>query len=93
MDVLRPHRTRPRLRVVFARAGSGPLDTTRAACEFFGVGARFDHLRLDKLVRDARGLEFIEGMSNMQKVNLFQGLFTGKLDPDDPFRVGVGSPR
>ncbi|NUT52163.1 MAG: acyl-CoA dehydrogenase, partial [Saccharothrix sp.] len=42
------------------------------------------------LVRDARGLEFIEGTSNMQKLNLFQGLFTGKLDRDDPFRVGVG---
>ncbi|QQQ79074.1 acyl-CoA/acyl-ACP dehydrogenase [Saccharothrix sp. 6-C] len=76
-----------------ARASQLALDATRAACEFFGVGARFDHPRLDKLVRDARGLEFIEGTSNMQKLNLFQGLFTGKLDRDDPFRVSVGSPR
>ncbi|MFI9008462.1 acyl-CoA dehydrogenase family protein [Actinosynnema sp. NPDC053489] len=76
-----------------ARAARLALDATHAACGFFGLGARFDHPRLDKLVRDARGMEFIEGTSNMQKLNLFQGLFTGKLDRDDPFRVGVGSPR
>ncbi|MEV0677487.1 acyl-CoA dehydrogenase family protein [Actinosynnema sp. NPDC050436] len=74
-----------------ARAAQLAMDATREACGFFGVGARFDHPHLDKLVRDARGLEFIEGTSNMQKLNLFQGLFTGKLDRDDPFRVTVGS--
>ncbi|WP_433273337.1 acyl-CoA dehydrogenase family protein [Actinosynnema sp. CS-041913] len=72
-----------------ARASQLAMDAAHEACGFFGVGARFDHPRLDKLVRDARGLEFIEGTSNMQKLNLFQGLFTGKLDRDDPFRVGV----
>ncbi|MGW4114387.1 acyl-CoA dehydrogenase family protein [Actinosynnema sp. NPDC004786] len=73
-----------------ARACRLAVDATRAACGFFGVGARFDHPLLDKLVRDARGLEVVEGTA---KLNLFQGLFTGRLDRDDPFRVGVGSPR
>ncbi|CCH30546.1 acyl-CoA dehydrogenase family protein [Actinosynnema sp. NPDC047251] len=74
-----------------ARAAQLAMEATREACGYFGVGARFDHPVLDKLVRDARGMEFIEGTSNMQKLNLFQGLFTGKLDRDDPFRVTVGN--
>ncbi len=72
-----------------ARASQLAMDAAREACGYFGVGARFDHPMLDKLVRDARGLEFIEGTSNMQKLNLFQGLFTGKLDREDPFRVSL----
>lgn len=62
-------------------------DATRAACGFFGSGARLAHPLLDKLVRDARGMEFIEGTANMQRLNLFQSLLTGKLDRHDPFRI------
>jgi alkylation response protein AidB-like acyl-CoA dehydrogenase len=69
------------------RAAQLAHDATQQACAFFGAGARLEHPMLDKLVRDARGMEFIEGTGNMQKLNLFQGLFTGKLDRDDPFRT------
>jgi alkylation response protein AidB-like acyl-CoA dehydrogenase len=69
------------------RAAQLAADATTLACTFFGAGARLEHPVLDKLVRDARGMEFIEGTGNMQKLNLFQGLFTGKLDRDDPFRT------
>ncbi|WNV84484.1 acyl-CoA dehydrogenase family protein [Umezawaea sp. Da 62-37] len=69
------------------RAAQLAHDATQEACTFFGAGARLEHPVLDKLVRDARGMEFIEGTSNMQKLNLFQGLFTGKLDREDPFRT------
>jgi alkylation response protein AidB-like acyl-CoA dehydrogenase len=60
-------------------------DATRAACGFFGPGARLAHPLLDKLVRDARGMEFIEGTANMQRLTLFQSLLNGKLDRSDPF--------
>jgi alkylation response protein AidB-like acyl-CoA dehydrogenase len=35
---------------------------------------------LDKLVRDARGMEFVEGTSNMQKLVVFQSTLVGELD-------------
>lgn len=73
------------------RAGRLAEDVTRAACGFFGPGARIAHPLLDKLVRDARGMEFIEGTANMQRLNLFQSLLTGKLDRTDPFRVGAAT--
>jgi alkylation response protein AidB-like acyl-CoA dehydrogenase len=62
-------------------------DATREACGFFGPGARLTHPLLDKLVRDARGMEFIEGTANMQRLTLFQSLLNGKLDRADPFGV------
>jgi alkylation response protein AidB-like acyl-CoA dehydrogenase len=59
-------------------------EATLEACGFFGPGARLDHPLLDKLCRDARGVEFMEGTGNMQKLNLFQGLIKGKLDHPTP---------
>lgn len=41
---------------------------TALAPRFFGPGARIDHPLLDKLARDAWGLEFMEGTSHMQKL-------------------------
>lgn len=70
-----------------ARACQLAEDATRTACGFFGPGARLAHPLLDKLVRDARGMEYIEGTANMQRLNLFQSLLTGKLDRRDPFRL------
>lgn len=49
-------------------------DVTVAALGFFGPGARLDHPFLDKLARDARGIEFMEGTTNIQRMNLFGGL-------------------
>ena len=54
--------------------------TSMNACEFFGPRARLEHPELDKLARDARGVEFMEGTGNIQKLNLFHGLVTGKVD-------------
>jgi alkylation response protein AidB-like acyl-CoA dehydrogenase len=58
---------------------------TDLACALLGPGARLDHPLLDKLVRDVRGMEFVEGTSNMQRLNLFQSTLAGKLD-----RAGSG---
>lgn len=63
-----------------ARAACLAEEVTREALTFFGAGARLDHPHLDKYARDARGIEFMEGTRNIQKLNLFQGLTQGKLD-------------
>ncbi|MFG3226578.1 acyl-CoA dehydrogenase family protein [Kitasatospora sp. NPDC048194] len=63
-----------------ARACEVAEEVTLRAPGFFGPGARLDHPLLDKLARDARGVEFMEGTRNIQKLNLFQGLHTGKVD-------------
>ncbi|MGV9884736.1 acyl-CoA dehydrogenase family protein [Streptomyces sp. NPDC003006] len=62
-----------------ARACELAEDVTIQALGFFGPGARLDHPLLDKLARDARGVEFMEGTRTVQKLNLFQGLHTGKV--------------
>ncbi|GAB2789599.1 acyl-CoA dehydrogenase family protein [Amycolatopsis magusensis] len=60
-------------------------DATLLAAGFFGPRARWEHPALDKLTRDARGVEFMEGTGNIQKLNVFHGVLTGKLGRDDPF--------
>ncbi|MEU3499582.1 acyl-CoA dehydrogenase family protein [Streptomyces hundungensis] len=64
------------------RAARLAEDVTLAAAAFFGPGARLSHPFLDKLARDARAMEFLEGTGNMQRLNLFQGLLGGKVDRD-----------
>ncbi|MFJ8311764.1 MULTISPECIES: acyl-CoA dehydrogenase [unclassified Streptomyces] len=64
------------------RAARLAEDVTLAACAFFGAGARLSHPLLDKLARDARAMEFLEGTGNMQRLNLFQGLLGGKIERD-----------
>jgi alkylation response protein AidB-like acyl-CoA dehydrogenase len=69
------------------RAARLAEDVTMAACTFFGPGARLAHPLLDKLARDARAMEFLEGTSNIQKLNLFQGLLSGKVDRTERART------
>jgi alkylation response protein AidB-like acyl-CoA dehydrogenase len=52
---------------------------TSLAVALLGPGARLEHPLLDKLVRDARGMEFVEGTTNMQKLTIFQSTLAGKL--------------
>ncbi|MFJ9695828.1 acyl-CoA dehydrogenase family protein [Kitasatospora sp. NPDC101183] len=62
-----------------ARACELAEDATRSALSFFGPAARLEHPLLDKYARDARGVEFMEGTGTMQRLNLFQGLHTGRV--------------
>lgn len=62
-----------------ARAARLAEQATLFALGFFGPGARLDHPMLDKLARDARGLEFMEGTSTVQKLMLAQGYLRGRL--------------
>ena len=62
-----------------AKAAQLAEQATLFALGFFGPGARLDHPGLDKLIRDARGLEFMEGTSTVQKVMLAQGYLRGRL--------------
>jgi acyl-CoA dehydrogenase len=54
-------------------------DATLTALSCIGPGAAFEHPLLDKLARDARGVEFMEGTGHMQKLNLAHGLLTGRV--------------
>nr|WP_030504401.1 acyl-CoA dehydrogenase family protein [Micromonospora purpureochromogenes] len=65
-----------------ARAARLAEEVTLEALEYFGPGARLTQPMLDKLIRDARGVEFMEGTGNIQRLNTFQGLVQGKLDRD-----------
>ncbi|MEV8504556.1 acyl-CoA dehydrogenase family protein [Actinoplanes sp. NPDC051475] len=56
------------------RAARLAEEVTQQALSFFGPGARWDHPLLDKLDRDARGVEFMEGTTNIHRLNVFQGL-------------------
>ncbi|MFG3107525.1 acyl-CoA dehydrogenase family protein [Streptomyces tendae] len=67
------------------RAAQLAEDATREACTYFGPGARLDHPLLDKLARDARAMEYLEGTGHMQRLTLFQGCTSGKFDRDAPF--------
>jgi alkylation response protein AidB-like acyl-CoA dehydrogenase len=64
-----------------AKAAAARLaeQVTVAALDFFGPGARLDHPRLDKLARDARAIEFMEGAGNVQRLTVFGGVVRGSL--------------
>ncbi len=62
-----------------ARAASLAEQVTLFAPRLFGPGARIDHPMLDKLARDARGTDYMEGTSNIQKLTLFGGYIRGRL--------------
>lgn len=65
-----------------ARASRLAEEATLEALGYFGPGARLEHPLLDKLARDARGVEFMEGTGNIQKLNVFTGLVQGSLGRD-----------
>jgi alkylation response protein AidB-like acyl-CoA dehydrogenase len=65
-----------------ARAARLAADVTAQALRLRGPGARLEHPLLDKLARDAIGVEFMEGTGHIQLLNLFQGLIHGKLSRD-----------
>jgi alkylation response protein AidB-like acyl-CoA dehydrogenase len=54
-------------------------ELTTGAVRLLGPGARWEHPLLDKLVRDARAFEFMEGTGNIQRLTLAQGYLQGRL--------------
>ncbi|MBO1910205.1 acyl-CoA dehydrogenase family protein, partial [Microvirga sp. 3-52] len=52
---------------------------TEYALYLFAPHALLTHPFLNKWFRDARGLEFMEGTSNIQKLNVFQSYYNGKI--------------
>jgi acyl-CoA dehydrogenase len=57
-----------------ARACELAEDATLEAAELLGPSARTEIPMLDKLLRDARGIEFMEGTRNIQWLNLLPAL-------------------
>jgi len=66
-------------------------EAARQATGFFGPGARLDHPLLDKLVRDARALEFMEGTGNIQRLGLAAALSKGAVQADLCGPLGPGA--
>ena len=54
-------------------------EITTTALPLLGPGPRWEHPLLDKLARDARGFEFMEGTSSVQRLTLAQGYLQGRL--------------
>lgn len=57
-----------------AQAARLAEDATLTATELLGPAARLEHPLLDKLVRDARGVEFMEGAGHLQRLGIAQQL-------------------
>jgi alkylation response protein AidB-like acyl-CoA dehydrogenase len=56
-------------------------EATACAVRLLGPGSRLEHPLLDKLVRDVRGFEVMEGTSHMQRLNLADALVRGRIGP------------
>lgn len=54
-------------------------EATLLGAELLGPGARFEHPVFDRLVRDVRGFEFMEGAGNVQKLSVAQQLTRGRI--------------
>jgi alkylation response protein AidB-like acyl-CoA dehydrogenase len=65
------------------RAARVAEEVTMSAPEFFGPGALLEHPLLEKWARDARGIEYMEGTTNVQRLNVFTGLSRGRLGADE----------
>jgi alkylation response protein AidB-like acyl-CoA dehydrogenase len=65
-----------------ARAAQLAEETTLRVLRMFGPGARFEHPMLDKLARDARGVEFMEGTREIQRLGVCQALIGGRFGDD-----------
>ncbi|MEV0156315.1 acyl-CoA dehydrogenase [Micromonospora sp. NPDC050686] len=58
-------------------------DSTRTLLRMLGPTARFDHPLMDKFDRDARGFEFMEGMSDIQRQRIAQGFLSRRFWPSE----------
>ncbi|AZM49983.1 acyl-CoA dehydrogenase [Streptomyces sp. WAC 06738] len=64
------------------RAAELALETAEYALGLLGPGARLEHPLLDKLHRDARAFEFMEGTGTVQRLNLALGHRKGRILDD-----------
>lgn len=58
-------------------------DVTRTALRMLGPSARLDHPLMDKFDRDARGFEFMEGMTDIQRQKVAQEFLARRFWPTD----------
>ncbi|WP_371482677.1 acyl-CoA dehydrogenase family protein [Kitasatospora sp. NBC_00315] len=71
-------RIRPdRIAGVKTRAAELAEEATLAAAELLGPAALLEDPLLDKLYRDARAFEFMEGTGHIQRLAVFQGVLKG----------------
>ncbi|WP_394619058.1 acyl-CoA dehydrogenase family protein [Lentzea sp. JNUCC 0626] len=68
--VVNPHR----IGLVKMRAAQLGEQVTRLAAELLGPASLIEHPWLEKVYRDLRAFEFMEGTSNLHRLSVFQGL-------------------
>lgn len=74
-----------RIGAVKMRSARLAVAATMLAAELLGPASLVEHPWLEKTYRDVRGLEFMEGTSNIHRLAVFQGLLKGDFFPDrDP---------
>jgi alkylation response protein AidB-like acyl-CoA dehydrogenase len=56
-------------------------DVNRTLLPMLGPNARFEHPLMDKFDRDARGFEFMEGVSDVQRLTVAQGFLARRFWP------------
>lgn len=66
-----------RIGAVKMRSARLSVAATMLAAELLGPASLIEHPWLEKTYRDARGLEFMEGTSNIHRLAVFQGLLKG----------------
>jgi alkylation response protein AidB-like acyl-CoA dehydrogenase len=75
-----------RVSAVKTRAADLAEEATRLAAWLLGPASLIEHPWLDKLYRDVRAFEFMEGTGNIHRRTVFQGLLRDDFfvaDPDD----------
>lgn len=78
--------------VAKARACRLAEELTLDVADALGPGARLAVPELDRSLRDARGVEFMEGTRTIQLLNVFHGLHTGRLAANRaPWTTGRGA--
>ena len=64
-----------------ARACSLADEATRRAAELLGPASLAEYPWLERMRRDMRGFEFLEGAGDIHRLSVFQGLLTGEFLP------------
>ena len=82
-----------RIAAVKMRAARLVEDATLLAAELLGPGSLLEHPWLDKTYRDVRALEFMEGVGDIHRLSVFQGVLRGGFFeagiPAEPVELGA----
>ena len=79
-DIVNQHR----IGAVKMRAAQLGASTTRLAAALLGPASLLEHPWLEKVYRDMRGFELMEGAANLHRISVFQGLLKDDYFAEPP---------